>query len=301
MKKLVLILFATTLVFVGVGQARDQHAADAQIVVRLTEVPRFIEPSERCPGGTLVFPNVASASGEVIGRGRFCILLFNQVADDTVVFAMKFTLRLSEGKISGVLEETEVFSSPSTATSTITGIVTRGTGHFAKFGGVVSGGGSITFDPDGTPDPDITLTIDLASDQVPVKGSDRGSFVVTPTDDPAVVLTQERTEGRATRIGRYTLVAQELINLQTLEVTDGAFTITTAKGDTIEGVYSGQAQMTSPGVITYVAFGPITGGTGRFAGATGNLAFHGVANLATLELSETVTGTISRPHASEDE
>jgi len=293
MKTLMLILFVTTLVFVGVGQARHQDAVDAQIAVRLTTVPRFIEPTEQCPGGTLVFSNVSSESGEVIGRARFCILLVNQVAGDTVVFAMRFTLRLSEGRISGVLKETEFFSSPSTATSTITGIVTRGTGHFNKVGGVVSGGGTITF-VDGTPHPDITLTIDLASDQVPVKGSDRGRFVSTPTPDPAVVRTQEFTEGRATHIGRYSLVAQELINLQTLEVTDGTFTITTAKGDTIEGVYSGQAQMTSPGVITYVAFGPITGGTGRFAGATGNLAFHGVANLATGELSETVTGTISR-------
>jgi hypothetical protein len=134
----------------------------------------------------------------------------------------------------------------------------------------------------------------FAGDQVPFKGSDLGYFVVSPTGNPTVVLTQDFATGRATHLGKYKLVAQEFINLATLEVTDGSFTITAANGDTIYGTYSGQAAATDkPGVITYDVTGPITGGTGRFEGATGTLNFLGVADLSTGVLSETITGTIS--------
>jgi hypothetical protein len=46
------------------------------------------------------------------------------------------------------------------------------------------------------------------------------------------------------------------------------FTITPQNGDTIFGTYSGQAEAADrPGVIRYLATGPVTGGTGRFEGA----------------------------------
>lgn len=137
----------------------------------------------------------------------------------------------------------------------------------------------------------------VADEQVPFRGRDAGYFVITPMGGP-MVLTQDFTTGHGTHLGAYSLVAQEDINLETLAVTNGSFTITAANGDTIYGTYSGQAEATDrPGVIRYVATGPITGGTGRFEGATGTLTFDGVADLTTLVLSETVTGTISTPGA----
>ena len=129
---------------------------------------------------------------------------------------------------------------------------------------------------------------------VPFRGSDVGRFVVNPTTDPSVVFTEDFTTGHATHLGKYTLVAHEFVNLATLEITGGAFTITAADGSMIEGTYSGTASLTATeGVITYVVTGPISGGTGRFTGATGMLTFSGVADLRTGGLSETITGEIS--------
>ena len=125
------------------------------------------------------------------------------------------------------------------------------------------------------------------------KGSDSGTFWTTPTDDPNIVLSEDVTTGKATGgIGRYTLEASELINLATLEVTCGKWTMTARKG-TLEGTYAGSAAPTGdPAVITYHVTGPITGGTGRFSGARGTIIFDGVANLATGVLSDEVRGVL---------
>lgn len=144
----------------------------------------------------------------------------------------------------------------------------------------------------------------LADDRTRVKrfhGSDSGTFVITPTDNPDVVFTEEVTTGKANRgIGRYTLVASEFVNLATLEITGGAWTITSRKG-TLVGTYAGSASATSdPAVITYHVTGPITGGTGRFAGASGTIVFDGIANLATGALSDKVSGVLVLPAKDED-
>jgi hypothetical protein len=129
-----------------------------------------------------------------------------------------------------------------------------------------------------------------------VRGSASGYVIVSPTDNPVVVLAQAFGTGRATTLRKYSLVAQELIHLDTLAVRSGSFALTAANGDTIHGIYTGQAVPGEvPGVISFKASGPITGGTGRFAGATGRLAFTGSADLATGEFSETVSGTLAIP------
>jgi hypothetical protein len=127
-------------------------------------------------------------------------------------------------------------------------------------------------------------------------GSASGYVIVSPTDDPLVVLAQVFGMGRATSLGKYSLVAQELIHLDTLAVRGGSFALTAANGDTIHGTYAGQAAPGEvPGVISFKASGPVTGGTGWFAGATGRLAFTVSADLATGEFSETVSGTLAIP------
>lgn len=114
-------------------------------------------------------------------------------------------------------------------------------------------------------------------------------MIVSPTDDSRVVLAQEFGAGRATSLGRYSLLAQERIHLDTLAVTSGSFTLRAASGDAIYGTYSGRAARERvPGVIDIEASGPVTGGTGRFAGATGRLAFTRSVDLATGEFHETL-------------
>jgi hypothetical protein len=154
----------------------------------------------------------------------------------------------------------------------------------------------------------VTLTVPataLADDGTRVKrfhGSDSGTFVITPTDNPDVVFTEDVATGKANKgIGRYTVVASEFVNLATLEITGGAWTITSRKG-TLVGTYAGFASPTSdPAVITYHVTGPITGGTGRFAGASGTIVFDGVANLATGALSDKVSGVLVLPDEDQDE
>lgn len=127
-----------------------------------------------------------------------------------------------------------------------------------------------------------------------VRGSASGYLIVSPTDDPLVVLAQDFGRGRATNLGKYSLVAQELIHLDTLAVRRGSFTLAAASGDTLQGTYTGQADRgNEPGIIGFDASGPVTGGTGRFAGATGRMTFTRSADLATGEFSETVSGTLA--------
>ena len=132
-----------------------------------------------------------------------------------------------------------------------------------------------------------------AADRVRLSGRDFGTFTVTPTNDPQVVLTQDSASGEATPFGRYTLVAHEFINLVTLSVEGGAFTLTTATGDTLTGEYSGQAVAEFPTIIHYEVSGPITGGTGRFAGANGIMTFDGFGDLQTGVLMDRIIGALS--------
>jgi hypothetical protein len=96
--------------------------------------------------------------------------------------------------------------------------------------------------------------------------------------------------GQATHLGAYTYAATECF-----DPVSGAFagssTLTAANGDAITGTYEGHVSGTAdPNVIAYQEDFELTGGTGRFAGATGTLQVAGVANLFTLEYSQTLTG-----------
>src|SRR5882762_1044440 len=137
--------------------------------------------------------------------------------------------------------------------------------------------------------------VTAADKRIPFQAADSGRFFVNPTGDKDVVLTQDFANGQSLPLlGNYKLVAHELVNLTTFEITGGAYTITAENGDTIRGGYSGTAVATqTDGVITYLVTGPITRGTGRFAGAAGTLTFNGVADLRTGVLSEIVTGEVS--------
>jgi hypothetical protein len=127
-----------------------------------------------------------------------------------------------------------------------------------------------------------------------IKGHDRGSFTATALT-ATVVRTHDVGDGYATVIGAYHMVANENVNLANLEVTNASFTITTKNGDTLTGTYTGKGQMTAGSAtgITYYVSGPITGGTGRFAGITGAIAFFGKADLATGKFEDVIVSVIA--------
>jgi hypothetical protein len=82
----------------------------------------------------------------------------------------------------------------------------------------------------------------------------------------------------------------------------GSFTITAANGDTLSGAYAGNITGFLDDVTaTNVFAAAVTGGTGRFAGATGSLAGTGQANLATFQEWRTFSGSVAVPRGNPGE
>jgi len=128
-----------------------------------------------------------------------------------------------------------------------------------------------------------------AGSDVPFKGTD--SFASKAVGGSGnIVKTLDTGSGNATHLGRFTMAASETVDFGTLAVTGGTYTLTAANGDTVTGIYSGHILPTLDG---YLVSGPITGGTGRFTGATGFIVWHGSFDLATFTGSDVITGTIS--------
>ena len=97
--------------------------------------------------------------------------------------------------------------------------------------------------------------------------------------------------GTATHLGKYTEHITMQINLPTRH-SMGAATFKAANGDTLTATVEGQATPASPGVLSIVEVYSITGGTGRFADATGSFTLHSTANQATGVSSGTFSGAI---------
>jgi hypothetical protein len=134
-----------------------------------------------------------------------------------------------------------------------------------------------------------------AKDRLPVKGSETGTFKLLGPCESGMILEVTGT-GQSTQLGDYSGHYRECFDPATGAVTSGTFTLTAANGDKVFGTFSGQALPTdNPNVVTYEDPGVITGGTGRFAHAIGNMTTSGLANLATGEYTGTITGSVSRP------
>ena len=101
--------------------------------------------------------------------------------------------------------------------------------------------------------------------------------------------------GNATHLGHFTGTSNFIPNL-----CDGSYTGTfhwiAANGDSISGPFFGQLIPTAtPGVFDNNETAMITGGTGRFAGATGTFHLRGQVNFNTLSFVLPFQGTISTP------
>lgn len=135
----------------------------------------------------------------------------------------------------------------------------------------------------------------LAGAQVPLKGSDRGSFTLTADGcGPGVFAVVVDDAGTATHLGAYAYHSSECFNGAT-GAFSGVFTMTAANGDTLSGTYAGTVVSVVGDLGFYEQDNTITGGTGRFAGASGAFHLSGIANLATLESSQRIAGTVSSP------
>ncbi|HWQ23878.1 MAG TPA: hypothetical protein VNK94_07215 [Gaiellaceae bacterium] len=115
-----------------------------------------------------------------------------------------------------------------------------------------------------------------ASSDVPFAASDRGSWGVGTHDCGSSLPVWVETSGVGTHVGRYRYSSRECADLGDGTYA-GSFTVTAANGDTIEGSYAGTFTVDGAGTIHYEQTNTITGGTGRFAGASGSFHVSGLA------------------------
>jgi hypothetical protein len=136
----------------------------------------------------------------------------------------------------------------------------------------------------------------LSNDQeVPFKGRLEGTATITPGTPPFVSVSIEGT-GNATLLGRFTVANLHVVNTTNRTAT-GTYEFTAANGDTLTAGFTGQATPTAPGVLSIVETATITGGTGRFADATGSFTVERLFNQVTGMTTGSFEGTISSPGA----
>jgi hypothetical protein len=103
--------------------------------------------------------------------------------------------------------------------------------------------------------------------------------------------------GNATLLGQFTVDIRIVLNTSNRTLT-GTSEFTAANGDTLTADFTGQSPLMPPGVPqTSVETATITGGTGRFASASGNFTAERVVDLATGLTTGFFEGTISSPGA----
>ena len=107
---------------------------------------------------------------------------------------------------------------------------------------------------------------------------------------PIASVNREGT-GTATYLGKYTEHVTLQVNVLTMSST-GTATFTAANGDTLSASVVGQATRTGPTTLSIVENYTITGGTGRFADATGGFTLESTLDQTTGASSGAFSGAI---------
>jgi hypothetical protein len=133
-----------------------------------------------------------------------------------------------------------------------------------------------------------------AGDEVPLKGNLQGDVVhtaVSPTVDSVTITAA----GNVAQLGRATITSTHLVD-RVARMAVGTYEFTAANGDTVRAEFTGRATPTAtPGVLAIVENATITGGTGRFAGATGSFTIERLYDQVAGVTAGTIEGTISSP------
>ena len=134
-----------------------------------------------------------------------------------------------------------------------------------------------------------------AGDQVPFKGGVEATTVertFIPGNPPHVFIRLEGT-GQASHLGQFTFVAPHFVNPATGAVA-GTYQFTAANGDMLFADFTAQTTPI-PGTTLVVVedSATITGGTGRFAGATGGFTAERIVDTVAGTTEGSFEGTIS--------
>jgi hypothetical protein len=133
----------------------------------------------------------------------------------------------------------------------------------------------------------------MAANSVPFKGNFEGTQTSTPLQPPLASVDGSAT-GNATYLGLFTVEFPHTVNFAT-RTGEGTFTFTAANGDTLTADFTGQAQ--SGPIVSIVEHATITGGTGRFARATGSFIVERQFDPVRGTTEGSFEGTISSPGA----
>jgi len=125
----------------------------------------------------------------------------------------------------------------------------------------------------------------------------KGSFQAVETDTaqfPTLTVTGIGA-GNATQLGKFTMTYDAVVNLVT-RAGIGSFEFIAANGDRVFADSLGQATPTgTPNLVSIVEILTITGGTGRFADATGTVISTRLLDQVTGDTSGSFDGTIVIP------
>lgn len=146
-----------------------------------------------------------------------------------------------------------------------------------------------------SPPGEVGLTEATRGSQLPFRGTLEASEVHTGAFP--VLHSVLTGTGQATHLGRFTttFVFDITVGVMAPSTTTGTFALTAANGDTISGTLVGVGNV-SNGIVTIVETGTITGGTGRFADASGSFMIDRVANQTTLTSSGSLNGSVNLGH-----
>jgi hypothetical protein len=123
--------------------------------------------------------------------------------------------------------------------------------------------------------------------------------MMIPVSPPVAATRVSYSSGQSDLLGPFTGIAHQITRLNPdgtrLAITDGIGVWTAANGDSIFLSYSGLFGSITPEQITFQKAIAITGGTGRFAGASGSGILNGVADLVKKQTTMTFEGRITAP------
>jgi hypothetical protein len=122
-----------------------------------------------------------------------------------------------------------------------------------------------------------------AAQELPFKASLTGNAHLSPTGDPAVLRNDETGQGNATHLGLFTWEDVEYADFD--EIPGGVsvvatFTMTAANGDQLRGAFTSTGLFDVDGNLVIHGQYQFTGGTGRFANATGSGNIDAIAFLS---------------------
>jgi hypothetical protein len=130
----------------------------------------------------------------------------------------------------------------------------------------------------------VVVTLSAAgAEERPFRAMLTGNAHLSPTDDPAVLRNDETGEGEATHLGHFTWADVEFADFAAIPggvSVVATFTMTAANGDELYGEFISVGYFADPQTLVIGGEFDFTGGTGRFADASGSGEIDALAFLA---------------------